>query len=166
MSARAAARLHTLGVEHVLRYTAGKMDWFAGGLPREGTLAAHPRVGDVARRDVPTCRLGERLTDIAPRVRGGGWELCVIVDDHRIVLGLVEADQLAADGDVAGALRSGPTTFRPHLTLEETLEYLNRLRRDSVLVTTSDGELIGLARRADVERRVAEHHARAEPPSS
>lgn len=141
------------------------MDWFAGGLPREGKLAAHPRVGDVARREVPTCRLEERLGDLAPRVGDGGWQVCVAVDEHRVVLGLIEADQLAAAGDVAGSLRPGPTTLRPHLTVEETLDYLRRRDRDSVLVTTPDGELIGLARRADLERSVAAHAARAESPS-
>ena len=40
---------------------AGRVDWFAAGLPREGRLAHVPRVGDLARRDVPTCRLDEPI---------------------------------------------------------------------------------------------------------
>ena len=39
MSARAAWRLESLGFANVYRYTAGKSDWFASGLPRAGTLA-------------------------------------------------------------------------------------------------------------------------------
>ncbi len=38
MSARAASRLTGLGFT-VYRYQAGKMDWFAAGLPREGSEA-------------------------------------------------------------------------------------------------------------------------------
>lgn len=37
MSARAAWRLEQLGFERVFRYTPGKADWAAAGLPMEGT---------------------------------------------------------------------------------------------------------------------------------
>src|SRR5712691_8179166 len=97
MSARAAARLETMGFANVFRYTAGKMDWFASGLPREGRTASHPRAGDVARRDVPTCRLRERVEDVARGAREAGWDLCVVVDDDRVVLELLEAVVLGGD---------------------------------------------------------------------
>lgn len=51
MSARAASRLATLGFRQIYRYQAGKADWFAAGLPREGNEAHTPRVVDVVRRD-------------------------------------------------------------------------------------------------------------------
>lgn len=76
MSARAAARLRTLGFEQVFRYTSGKMDWFASGLPREGTMVGHPRAGDTARRDAPTCRNAglPRSGPSGPeRVRSSTW---------------------------------------------------------------------------------------------
>src|SRR5258707_1198299 len=63
MSARAAWRLETLGVEQVFRYAPGKEDWMAAGLPIVGSRASIPRVGSVARRDVPKCR---------PDAGGGG----------------------------------------------------------------------------------------------
>src|SRR5216683_1666901 len=68
MSKRAAWRLETLGFEQVHHYTPGKEDWMAAGLPIEGSKASIPRVGGVARRDVPTCRLDE--VDPIP---GGFW---------------------------------------------------------------------------------------------
>ncbi len=67
MSARAASRLISLGFSHVYRYQAGKADWFASGLPREGKEAHVPRVADVAKRDVATCRLDERVADVRDR---------------------------------------------------------------------------------------------------
>jgi len=73
MSARAASRLETLRFRQVYRYQPGKANWFAAGLPREGTEAHTPRVADVARRDVPTCRLDERVGAVHDRVREGGW---------------------------------------------------------------------------------------------
>ena len=60
MSARAAWRLESLGFTHVYRYTAGKMDWRASGLPIEGQFADEPCAKDIARRDVPTFLLLRR----------------------------------------------------------------------------------------------------------
>ena len=68
MSARAAWRLETLGFDPVYRYTPGKVDWFAAGLPREGKLAALPRIGDAADRDVPTCGPRENVGEVRGRL--------------------------------------------------------------------------------------------------
>src|SRR5438309_2926507 len=97
MSARAAARLASLGFTSVHRYQAGKADWFAAGLPREGREAHTPRVADVAARDVPTCRIDERVGDVADRIRESPWNISVVLDGERVVLGVVEAEQLAVD---------------------------------------------------------------------
>ena len=88
MSARAAWRLESLGFTAVYRYTAGKADWLASGLPSAGARASLPRIGDLARRDVPTCTLQERLGDVRERVRAAGWDVCLVVNARRIVLGL------------------------------------------------------------------------------
>jgi hypothetical protein len=83
MSARAASRLVSLGFANVYRYQAGKADWFAAGLPREGKGAHIRRVADVAKRDVATCRLDERVADVRDRVSG---EPLIVVDADRVVL--------------------------------------------------------------------------------
>src|SRR5207245_3144787 len=97
MSARAGSRLARLGFTNVYRYQAGKADWFAAGLPREGKEASIPRVADVAERDVAACRLDERVGDLRGRTRAGGLHICVVVDAARVVLGLVEAEGLRVD---------------------------------------------------------------------
>ena len=51
MSARAAWRLESLGFSQVYRYTPGKMDWLARGLPREGAAAAVIQADDLVRQD-------------------------------------------------------------------------------------------------------------------
>ena len=43
MSPRAACRLETLGFSEVYDYVAGKADWLARGLPREGEKAGERR---------------------------------------------------------------------------------------------------------------------------
>src|SRR6266487_18956 len=72
MSPRAAWRLESIGFTQVHDYVAGKADWGSSGLPLEGTRGSRTRVGAHLRRDVPTCRLDERLSDVRARVRVAG----------------------------------------------------------------------------------------------
>jgi CBS domain-containing protein len=151
MSARAASRLETLGFKQVFRYTPGKEDWMAAGLPIEGSKASIPRVSSVARRDVPTCRLDERLGDVSARVRAKGWELCVVVNEGNIVLGRLVRTALEGDEDatVEAVMEPGPVTYRPHVVAEDAARTLAERHVQSVLVTTGDGELIGVFRAED-----------------
>jgi CBS domain-containing protein len=130
------------------------MDWFARGLPREGKGTGEPRAGDAARKDVPRCRLDDRRHEVAVRVRAAGWDLSVVVDDEDVVLGLLESAALDGDPDtpVEAAMRAAPTTMRPHVTLHDAAEFLTSHERQHVLITTSDGRLIGLLSRADTKR--------------
>ena len=135
-------------------YSAGKSDWMAAGLPIEGTASGLPTGGTVARRDVPTCRLDESLPDIRARARAGGWNACVVVNDKRIVLGLLRVDELDRHENLTAeaAMRPGPSTFRPHVPIAEIAEFMAEHDVPNVPVTTSAGELIGLLVREDVER--------------
>src|SRR6266542_3579403 len=94
---RAAWRLESMGFAQVYDYTAGKLDWLAAGLATEGSNALRPRAGDVARHDVPTCGLDERLGEVAGRVRAAGWDACVVVNVERVVLGLLRGKELEAN---------------------------------------------------------------------
>src|SRR5579884_3963794 len=97
MSARAAWRLETLGFLRVYRYKPGKADWLANGLPIEGTEANVPRAGQVMRRDVPTCHLGDRVGDAANIAQAAGWDMCLVVTDNHVVLGRLRRKALHAD---------------------------------------------------------------------
>src|SRR5258708_13043226 len=151
MSARAAWRLETLGFEQVFRYTPGKEDWMAAGLPIEGSKASIPRVGSVACRDVPTCRLDERVGDVSARVRAKGWELCVVVNKGNIVLGRLVRAALEGDADatVAAVMEPRPVPYRPHHVTPDAARTFAQRHLQSVLVTTGDGELIGVFRAED-----------------
>src|SRR5260370_33084637 len=93
MAPRAAARLETLGFAEVLEYKGGKLDWMAAGLPTEGENSLHPRAGDVARKDVPTCSLSERLGDVTERVRVAGFDAALAFDAQRVGLGALRPKQ-------------------------------------------------------------------------
>jgi Mg/Co/Ni transporter MgtE len=133
---------------------AGELDWLAAGLPTEGGNAELPRAGDVARPDVPTCRLEESIGQVRERVRAAGWDACVVVNDQRVVLGLLRAGELQGGQDelIEQMMRPGPSTFRPHVLIEELAHFMVHHDLPSSPVTTSDGRLVGLLRREDAAR--------------
>ena len=152
MSPRAAWRLETLGFAEVYDYIDGKVDWMAAGLPTEGTNAQKPRAGDIARKDVPTCGLTEKLGEVATRVRALGWDAVVVVNEQRVVLGLLRNKELAAgqDQSIEKAMRPGPSTFRPYVSLHDMLHFMIDHKLESSPITTSDGRLVGLLMQKDV----------------
>jgi CBS domain-containing protein len=158
MSSRAAWRLESLGFTSVFFYHPGKLDWVSAGLPIEGTGAKIPTLGTVTRRDVVTCRLSDQISAIKARMASDLTGPCPVVNDHRIVLGLVRSDAIQANGTKTAeeVMLSGPVTFRPNVALEEIDRYLTDHKIGFALVTTSEGELIGLASADDVHRRYVE----------
>jgi CBS domain-containing protein len=136
----------------VYDYRTGKQDWMGAGLPTEGTNTQRPRLVDVVRRDVPTCSLSERLGDVRDRVAAAGWDTCVVVSQQRVVLGLLRAGELAADPGlpVERAMRPGPSTYRPNVSVEQMRGIMTERNLVSSPVTTADGKLVGLVRRQDV----------------
>ncbi len=135
-------------------YAGGKADWLSWGLPSEGTSASIPTVGDLARHDVPTCALGETLGAVRHRIRAAGWDECVVTNDRRIVLGLLQGKELDADPDATAEeiMRPGPTTYKPDTEAVETGRRMRERGVQGLLVATPDGTLIGLLRREDAER--------------
>ena len=164
MSARAAWRLETLGFGRVYRYTAGKADWAASALRMEGRVAGQAKAGDVVRRDTPTCELDERVGDVRDRTREAGWDICVVVNGDGVVLGRLRKEAFAAppESTVEDVMESGPTTIRPDVSLDSILERLRQRNVENILVTTPDGQLIGVLYREDAEHHVGDAGAGAE----
>jgi CBS domain-containing protein len=154
MSPRAAWRLESLGFREVYDYEGGKLDWMAAGLPTEGTNTQHPRAGDTARKDVPTCGLKDRLGDVRQRAKAQGWDVAVVLNEDGVVFGLLRSKELAADPDqlVEKAMRPAPSTFRPFVPLHEMSHFMIEHKIENAPITTSDGRLVGLLLRKDVIR--------------
>jgi CBS domain-containing protein len=133
----------------VYDYVPGKAAWMAAGLPFEGENGPGTRAGAVTDAGVATCGLADTVADVARRL--GDAALCVVVHDG-LVMGLLEGDGF--DGDrtrpAAEAMKPGPSTFRPSVPKEELAAYLDDHDLDRTLVTTLDGRLVGLVRRADL----------------
>jgi Mg/Co/Ni transporter MgtE len=160
MSPRAAWRLETLGFKNVFDYVDGKLDWMAAGLPMEGINAERQRAADVARKRVLTCRLDERLGEVSKRAAAAGWEAAVVVNEERVVLGLLRKKELAGDPGqlVESAMRPGPSTFRPYIAIAEMATLMTEHNLDSSPITTSDGRLVGLLLKEDAVRVAHELH--------
>ena len=158
MSPRAAWRLESLGFGEVYDYVAGKLDWLSAGLPTEGTNAARPRAGDVARKEVPTARLDEKLDDVRKRVRASGWDAVVVTNNERVVLGLLRSMELdgAPELRMEQAMRPGPSTFRPNVAIREMADHMSSHNLENSPITTSDGRLVGLLYREDAIRVAGE----------
>jgi predicted transcriptional regulator len=163
MSPRAAWRLEALGFGDVYDYAAGKSDWFACGLPREGASAEVPWVGDLIRDDVATCTADARIGEARDQVAAMGLEFCVVLGEQRIVAGLLRGDALAKSPDTPAeeVMELGPRTIRPSVPVETLLGKRSSQGVKSWLVTTSHGVLLGLLVRDEAERALDESKASA-----
>jgi rhodanese-related sulfurtransferase len=153
MSPRAATRLAQLGFD-VYDYALSKVDWMAHGLPMEGSAAEQPTAIAFARDDVATCTLAEHAAEIKRRIDASPYGFALVLAD-RVVLGRVRGSRLeeAPEGASAESLMEpGPSTTRPHTAPSEVLRSLERSGASTAIVTTPEGELIGVVRRADLER--------------
>jgi predicted transcriptional regulator len=80
--------------------------------------------------------------------------LWVVVNDQRVILGLLRAEELQRGQvePIEQMMRPGPSTFRPHVPIEELAHHMIHHELPSSPVTTSDGGLVGLLRREDAPR--------------
>lgn len=149
-------RLETLGFSRVYDYTTGKADWTSSGWPSEGN-AIPARALDVARRDVPTCRPGDRIGDIRAGLEAAGERGCIVTDDRGVVLGRLRGEALAPDPDATAVsvMEPGPTSVRADRELDSLVEVIARRKVGSILVTTPEGVLLGVLSRKDAEDHLA-----------
>jgi CBS domain-containing protein len=154
VSPRAAWRLESIGFTRVYDYVAGKADWGSFGLPLEGQRPSSTRVGAHARTDVPTCRPDDRMTDVRKRAHAAGWDACFVSNAEGVVLGRLDRATLSGGDDlsVEEVMTLGPSTVRPSYELDKALARMQAQNLTSLPVTRSDGVLVGILIREDVER--------------
>lgn len=153
MSPRAACRLATLGYD-AYDYAAGKVDWMAHGLPIEGTAADRPTALSLVRDDVATCALDDRADAVGQRIADSPYGFALALSRSRVVLGRVRRSSLAntsSEVRVEALMEPGPSTIRPHLTVEELAGRVAGTEVRTLIVTDPEGRLLGIVRRVDVE---------------
>jgi len=155
MSPRAACRLATLGFTRVHDYAAGKVDWLAHGLGADGTHAGLPTAGSLARDDAPTFALDGSAAEALGAIADSPYGFALVLSPGGVLLGRVrrsELQRIAGSDPIEPISEPGPSTIRPHLTVDELHERLERSDVQTLVVTRPDGTLLGVVRRADVPR--------------
>ena len=105
---------------------------------------------------MPTCRLDESIADVAARLPEG-WDICVVTTDRRIVLGMLGRSALRSDErrTVESAMTPGPSTIRPSARIEAIRQRMRDQKLKRMIVSRSDGELLGIVRAEDIETESA-----------
>lgn len=162
MSPRAASRLDALGFPRVYDYVAGKADWGSFALPLEGHADSSTRVLSIAATTVPTCRLDELVPDVAARLPDG-WDISVVINEENIVVGTLGRRALRSNQQtsVEDAMTAGPSTIRPSARLDDIAIRMRDQNLTSIIVTRSDGVLLGVVRAEDIEPTSLRHWARS-----
>jgi CBS domain-containing protein len=150
MSPRAAWRLEEAGFGPVFDYVAGKNDWLAADLPFEGTAQL---AGMFTRREIATASEDTPAAEALRRLRACGFGPVVVLNRAGVVMGAAYRKDLetAAERTPVDALaRFGVTTVRPSELAAELAHRMDHAEVTRVVVTRSDGTLIGLFFAADV----------------
>jgi CBS domain-containing protein len=154
MSPRAACRLETLGFLGVYDYVPGKVDWRAHNLPVEGKQAEVPTAGRVARDDVVTCALEDRVGEVREPVERSPYGFALVTAPGGVLLGRVRGSTLDCDPNLSAeeVMESGPSTVRPDTEAAALAKRLAERDLHWAIVTNPEGRLVGVASREALER--------------
>lgn len=154
MSPRAAWRLETLGFA-AHDYVAGKADWLAFGLAYQGKAEL---AGDHLTTAVATCSPEDRLGEVREALAGSRFGMLLALNVQGILLGRLDQGALEAPDDaaVADLMGEGPTTVRPSEEVAALVERMDRAGVDAIVVTRSDGHLLGVFERERGEQAIEE----------
>lgn len=122
----------------------GRAAWTVLGLPTEGQVGDRRRVWKFVE-PVSTVDITATIADVRALA---ARPPIVVINDHDIVLGLIEgtASRLPPDTPVERVMVPAPGTIRPDVRIDDALR---QLRGDGLaysLVTTTRGELVGMFR--------------------
>jgi CBS domain-containing protein len=100
---------------------------------------------DRMQAEVPTCPLDEPVGQAGTRMEQRGYHVCPVVNENGIVLGVISKRDWDTDPTASAEqlMDSAPTTLRPSDSLEKAEQTIEKSDRGAVLVTDSDGKLLG-----------------------
>jgi CBS domain-containing protein len=132
----------------------GKVDWLAHNLEVEGDDPDPPTAGGLMRDDVVRCAPTDRPSDVLESIERSPYPFGLVTSKDGTVLGRVRASVLDAGSEepVGDIAEPGPKTFRPHRSAETVARQLADKDLRWAIVTTPEGQLLGVASREDLER--------------
>lgn len=130
------------------------------------TEDTRPRVADIMKTDVTTCRASDRVDAICDMMRRGRFRHVPVVDDENKVVGILAdrdvraasfatserapsvGDLMVADIPVSEIMVNDPVTVSADMTVADALDLMKE-KRISCLPVVDDGKLVGIAAGAD-----------------
>jgi hypothetical protein len=143
----------------VFDYVAGKADWLANGLPREGETTAVLYAGEAVDPDPPTCALDTPAAHISQTLDGSRYGFCLVVTARRIMLGRVRRSAINDADPTATAesiMEPGPSTVRYNTRADALVQRLAERELKTMVVTTPSGCLVGVFHRENVAAQLGQ----------
>jgi CBS-domain-containing membrane protein len=132
----------------------GKVDWLARMLPAEGEEQDEKRVGDFAHDDVVRCSLDEDVGEVLSRIDESPYGFALVMaDDGETLFGRLPKsaiEKAGGSGRAEDVMSPGPSTVRPDMAVDELRERLDERDLKTAVVSTPEGKLIGVVKRADL----------------
>jgi CBS-domain-containing membrane protein len=129
---------------------AGKVDWLASDLPFEGTAQL---AGMFTRRGVAATGEQTPLAQALRLLEAQGFGPVLVLNHAGVVMGAAYRDRLQAasgEAEVGTVMRFGVSTVRPSEDAATLAHRMGHAGVTRVVVTRSDGTLIGLFFAADL----------------
>ena len=131
-------------------YAAGKADWLAADLPFQGTAKL---AGAFTRRGVAQVAEATPAAEALGLLEAQGFGPALVLNQAGVVMGAAYRDALASapgEAGTASVMRFGVSTVRPSEDAAALVHRMGHAGVTRVVVTRSDGTLIGLFFAADV----------------
>jgi predicted transcriptional regulator len=102
---------------------------------------------------VITCALEDQVGPVAARVADSAYPFALVISTSGVLLGRLRASMLDCDPKLTAeqVMEPGPKTFRPHKTAAGLAQELGERDLRWGIVTTPEGELIGVVARKELE---------------
>lgn len=124
----------------------------ASGLPWDGTDAQTPSLHD-ALEPIAVCAPNDRADSLPGRDHA-------VVNADGIVVGLLRATRLTEERSKTARdlMEPAPPSYRPHASQEEANDWMSRASAPLVLVTDTDGRLLGMVTAQALHPPAQDHH--------
>jgi Mg/Co/Ni transporter MgtE len=130
------------------------VDWLAHDLPVERQDEDPVTAGRLLRADVVTCGLADPAGEVGARIAESPYGFALVTSSSGVLLGRLRASALGVPEQTSAeeVMEAGPSTVRPDISAEKLAQRLRRKGFKTAVVTTPEGQLLGVVRCTDLER--------------
>lgn len=110
-------------------------------------------MGAFASDGVVTCRLDDQVGEVGARIERSAFPFGLVTSEGGVILGRLRSSMLDCDPALRAeeVMEAGPKTFRPQKSPASVAAELGKKNLRWAIITTPEGELIGVATRSELE---------------